>query len=129
MTATGKCESKLSVGINIRNHHILSDVTEAQGGADLGPDPHELVKAALVACTIMTVKMYAARKQYELEDVIVTVGIESETREKTVFTRDISFVGNLTQEQIDGLFVIANKCPIHRLLTGAVEINSKLKGK
>jgi putative redox protein len=126
MTASGKGHSNLSVGLTIRNHHILSDVSEKQGGADLGPDPHELVKAALVACTIMTVKMYAARKQYALEDVVVTVGIESETREKTVFTRDISFVGDLTQEQRDGLFVIANKCPIHRLLTGAVEINSTL---
>ncbi|MDX9731125.1 MAG: OsmC family protein [Bdellovibrionales bacterium] len=107
-------------------HTFLSDVPLSQGGDDLAPDPHDYLEGALAACTIMTVQMYANRKQWPLESTEVFIHIESENKEGTVIVRDVKFHGPLTAEQRDQLYVIANKCPIHRLLLGKIEIKSKL---
>lgn len=116
----------LAALIQTTTHQILSGVKEASGGKDEGPDPHELLEGALAACTIITVQMYANRKQWPLESTNVQITITSETKESTVIQRDVSFVGDLTDEQRQQLFVIANKCPIHRLLHSQVQINSAL---
>lgn len=70
--------------------------------------------------------MYANRKQWPLESTDVKVHIISENKEGTVISRDVSFKGDLTQEQRDQLLVIANKCPIHKLLSGPVQIHTQL---
>lgn len=123
---TGNRTNNLAAEFKIRNHTLVSGVSAALGGQDEGADPHELLQAALAACTIITVQMYANRKQWPLESTDVKINIVSENKEGTVISRDLSFKGGLTQEQRDQLMVIADKCPIHKLLTGSVQIQSQL---
>ncbi len=123
---TGNRKNTLAAEIQIRNHNMVSGVSASLGGKDEGPDPHELLQAALAGCTIITVQMYANRKQWPLESTDVKIQILSEGKEGTVISRDISFKGNLTQEQRDQLLVIADKCPIHRLLVGSVQIQTQI---
>ena len=115
-------------GVAIRAGHfeILSGMTAEKGGADEGPDPHELVEAALAACTIMTIQMYANHKKWPIDKIQVVIKIISETKENSIFSRDIALEGQLSDEQRQRLLEIANKCPIHRLLEGKVEIQSRL---
>jgi putative redox protein len=122
-TRTGNLAAVIRAG----HFEILSGVLQDQGGTDDGPSPHELVEAALAACTIITIQMYANRKEWPLEGTDVEVKITSEDKSGTVFQRDISFRGQLNGEQRTRLFEIANKCPIHRLLIGKVEVISTLK--
>jgi putative redox protein len=101
---------------------ILSGVLPNLGGGDEGPNPHELLEAALAGCTIITCQMYANRKQLKLRSTIVEIKIESETKEATKILRRIDFVGDLTAEEKKRLFEIADKCPIHHLLQSQVTI-------
>lgn len=104
---------------------IISDVKPAQGGDDVGLDPHEILEASLGACTSITLAMYAKRKNWNLLDAEVEVKIEKEGTE-SLLTRKIKLIGDLTEEQRQSLLVIANKCPIHKLLTSKIEIQSSL---
>lgn len=123
---TAKRSEGLTAKINTGRHELLSGVSESLGGQDEGPDPHEILQAALAACTVITVQMYADRKQWPLRSTDVQVEITAENKEGTRIHRQISFVGDLTEEQRQRLLTIANKCPIHRLLSGPVEIQTDL---
>lgn len=123
----GKRIGNLAAAIRAGHFEIISGVRPEKGGADEGPDPHELVEAALAACTIITIQMYANRKGWPLEDTKVSIKIESETPAGAVFVRDIAFTGPLTEDQRSRLFEIANKCPIHLLLERKIEIRSNLQ--
>ena len=117
----GPLQQKLSAG----GLHFLSDAELSKGGSGTGPSPHEYLGAALAACTSMTLKMYASRKEMNLENAIVTVDIErADDIEK--FTRDIQLIGNLNAEEKERLMEIANKCPIHKALAGQIQIKTQL---
>lgn len=118
--------NSLAAEIQIRNHQMVTGLPHALGGQDEGPDPHELIEAALVGCTILTCQMYANRKQWPLESTEVQVKIDSEDTSGTVISREIQFKGNLTSEQRERLLEIANKCPIHNLLVRKTEIKTRL---
>jgi len=118
---SGAYEQRITVG----SHHLLSDVDASKGGADSSPSPHEYLAAALAACTGMTLKMYAGRKSWGLENAIVTVDI-SRADEVERFTRTISLVGNLDAEQTARLLDIADKCPVHKALAGTIAIDTQL---
>ncbi len=104
---------------------IVSDVKPDLGGKDLGPNPHELLEAALVSCTVMTMQMYANRKGWPLESSEVKVTIAKEGAE-SLFNREIKLNGPLSEEQKMKLLEIADKCPIHKILMSQVSIDSKL---
>jgi putative redox protein len=117
----GSLQQKLAVG----DLQLLADTTVDKGGNGSGPNPHEYLGAALAACTSMTLKMYATHKGMHLENAIVTVDIErSDDIEK--FTRDIQLVGNLSAAEKERLLEIANKCPIHKALSGEIQIKTQL---
>ncbi len=108
-------------------HTLHSDVPARLGGGDSGPDPHDLLLSALGACTAITVSMYAQRKELPLDSIDVQLAITDERPgSPTKIARDITLGGVLTDEQRNRLLEIANACPIHRLLTGDVEIDSRL---
>ncbi len=111
--------------VTVGSHHLMSDVDASKGGADNGLSPHEYLAAALASCTGMTLKMYAGRKSWALENAIVTVNI-SRTDEVERFTREITLVGNLDAEQIARLLDIADKCPVHKALIGTIAIDTQL---
>jgi putative redox protein len=118
---SGHFQQALEVG----NDHFVSDIDEAKGGNSSGPSPHEYLGAALAACTGMTLKMYAQRKSWDLQDAIVTVDIER-VNDIEKFKRSIKLVGVVDAEQSQRLLEIANKCPVHKALIGTIEINTEL---
>ena len=121
---TGTRKENLAALIKINDHELVSGVSEKLGGNNEGPTPHELLESALAACTIITVQMYANRKQWNLKSTNVAVKIISEDKTGTVIQRDVSFEGDLTSEQKQSLLDIANKCPVHKLLSGPIEIKT-----
>ncbi len=117
-------------------HQWLADEPTAVGGKDQGPDPYEHLLAAVGTCTAMTVRMYANRKQWPLTDVTVKLkhtrehhtdceGCEETPQKLDRIARDIQFFGDLTLEQRERLMEIADRCPVHRTLTGQLEISSQ----
>jgi putative redox protein len=116
-----------SVDISVHAHHLVSDVKPALGGTDLGPDPHEILEAALGACTTMTVQMYADRKGWKLESCDTQIKFIREDAEAIVIERNIELKGELDESQKQRLFEIAEKCPIHKVLSRGVQIQSQMK--
>jgi uncharacterized OsmC-like protein len=123
--------------ISVGPHVFKADEPNENGGKDAGPDPHEMVLAALGACAGITVQMYADRKRWPLEGVHVVLSYakvpaedraDSDTKMGMVdgIEMGISFDGDLSEEQQCRLLEIAGKCPIHRLLTSPVPIQTKL---
>ncbi|MBU3627724.1 OsmC family protein [Polynucleobacter sp. AP-Reno-20A-A9] len=117
----GPLQQKLTAG----DLHFLSDAEVSKGGSGAGPSPHEYLGAALAACTSMTLKMYAGRKEMKLDNAIVTVNIERHDDIET-FSRDIQLQGNLSAEEKERLLEIAQKCPIHKALAGQIQIKTQL---
>jgi putative redox protein len=114
---------------NERSHSWLADEPAANGGGEHGPTPHELLLSALGACTLMTLRMYAARKGWPLDaaEVELRFNPEGEPAEGgSLIERRIAVRGALDQEQRARLLELANKCPIHRVLTGKVRITSSI---
>ncbi len=118
---SGHFQQALDVG----SDHFVSDIEQEKGGNSSGPSPHEYLAAALAACTGMTLKMYAGRKSWDLQDAVVKVDIER-IDEVEIFKRSIELLGNLDAEQRERLLEIANKCPVHKALAGKIEINTNL---
>jgi putative redox protein len=118
---SGHFQQALDVG----SDHFVSDIEQEKGGNSSGPSPHEYLAAALAACTGMTLKMYAGRKSWDLQDAVVKVDIER-IDEVEIFKRSIELLGNLDIEQRERLLEIANKCPVHKALAGKIEINTNL---
>ena len=110
----------------VRGHKITVDEPVASGGNDRGPTPHELLATALAACTAMTLRMYAERKGWPLEDAQVHVAHRKKDDGSAAFDRTVTLAGPLDADQRARLLEIASKCPVHKTLTGAIEIPTTL---
>jgi putative redox protein len=119
-TGSGKVAQTIEIG----PHHLVADEPEPVGD-DTGPAPHDLLLAALGTCTSMTVKMYADRKGWPLERVEVKLH-QRKQDDVHVMRRTIHLVGPLDEAQRARLLEIANKCPVHKTLTGKIAIESEL---
>lgn len=104
---------------------MLVDEPADVGGTDLAPSPGQLLRTSLASCTAITLRMYADRKKLDVDEIRVTVS--SEKREhNTVFYCAVSLTGNLTEEQRQRLREIAHACPIHKILTNPILIETTL---
>jgi putative redox protein len=122
---TGHRKERYVAELSSGMHTLVADISQKLGGTDVGPDPHELFEAALAACTIITVQMYADRKQWKLDSVDVKVTVDKEGAQSHL-TREVSFRGELDAEQTERLLDIANKCPIHKLMSSEISISTVL---
>mgnify|MGYP000922423902 CR=1 FL=1 len=107
---------------------LVSDEPVSNGGQNLGPSPKELLAAALAACTSITVKMYAARKGWDLQDIYIDVDLDRlDGENKTVINRTIRFTGNLDETQKARLTAIANAFPVHKILTNPIQVTTNVQ--
>lgn len=125
ITVHKAADGKLKQAISNGRNQIVSDEPESVGGDDAGLAPHELLDAALGSCTALTVTMVARRKQMPLTDVRVELTHETVDGVHRIH-RKIELVGALSEEQSAYLLGIANKCPVHKVLSGKIEIESAL---
>ena len=134
-TRQGRLQQEITAGA----HRFLADEPLAAGGGDSGPNPYDLLLAALGACTAMTLRLYAERKALPLDRVTVRLrhgrihaaDCETcETREGMIdrIERAIALEGALDAAQRARLLEIADKCPVHRTLTSEVDIRTTKDG-
>ena len=108
---------------------LIVDEPVAAGGLGSGPNPYDLMSAALGACTAMTVRLYAERKGWPLDSVVVrVVHSRSDLGAKDHFAREIVLQGPLSEEQRTRLKEIAEKCPVHQTLERGSVVGTVLAG-
>lgn len=106
---------------------LISDEPQELGGKNLGLNPTELLAASLASCTVITLRMYINRKQWNVEEINVKIDFERDSeRNCTSFTRRIEVIGEVDETQRQRLETIANSCPIHKTLTHSIEIKTTL---
>lgn len=142
-----KTKSNVAASLNNKNdfttqmvagrHSFTADEPESFGGNDFGPTPYDLLSSGLAACTVMTIQMYARRKEWDIPTIECHVNydkqhaIDCENCEDDVakidtFTREIKFTGNLTEKQTQRILQIADKCPVHKTLHSETQVITKL---
>jgi putative redox protein len=130
-------ENGFTTQIRTQQHALIADEPASVGGNNFGPSPYELLNAGLGACTTMTLKMYAERKEWPLEEVYVYLKhgkvhaseIDPDSERMGYIDhvlKRIELVGPLSEEQRNKLLEIAAKCPVHRTLMSEVVITSEL---
>ena len=123
-------ENNFTTSIQTTSHSLTADEPESFGGDNFGPSPYELLNAGLAACTVMTLKLYAQRKKWDLREVYVYIShgkkhVENMEMDKSPskldhITKKLKFIGDLTIAQKNRLAEIASKCPVHRTLASEV---------
>lgn len=109
-------------------HTWPADEPQEVGGGNTGPAPDRLILGGLGACTAITIKMVAARRNWPLTGVRVELQLNPDGKPETGndIVRRVFLEGALSEEQRAQLLKIANACPMHKLLTGEVRIHTDL---
>ncbi|MFD2568533.1 bifunctional alpha/beta hydrolase/OsmC family protein [Pseudotenacibaculum haliotis] len=124
-------EDNFTTYLQTKHHALVADEPESVGGDNFGPSPYDLLNASVAACTVMTLKMYAQRKGWDLQEVFVYItnskkhsddlGIDTENPGYLDhMSKKLKFVGNLDAKQKQRLKEIASRCPVHRTLEKGV---------
>ena len=110
---------KMKHTVTVRQHSLVVDEPESNGGGDSGPTPHELYDSALGACKALTTLWYAKRKQIPVEGIEVSVDRDDSEERKGIYRLRVTLAltGPLTDEQRQELLSVSLKCPVHRLMT------------
>ena len=97
-----------------------SDAPKSMGGTDDGPTPSELLLSSMASCKLITMRMYANRKEWDFQGASISLSM-GEKSEKTVVEKSIEFQGDLSKDQIEGLKVISGRCPVAKMLRNSFE--------
>lgn len=123
---------KMMHTVSVRQHTFTVDEPPGNGGEDLGMTPHDVYDSALGACKAMTVLWYAQRKQMPLEDIGVGVERDDSAERQGVYKLRVTLRlgGALTDAQRAELLAVAEKCPVHKLMTRATtEVHTELAAR
>lgn len=116
-----RSDGTLKHHVEAGTHRLTADEPHDEGGTDAGPNPQELLAAALASCSAITMEMYAKRKGWDVGQVVVDVNYEPAQRgSPTKFTMDVQLPKELPEEQREKLMQIVTRCPVHRTLEGEV---------
>jgi len=108
---------------------FLVDAPVALGGLGSGPNPYDLLSAALAACTVMTIRLYVDRKLWPVDHIAVRVGHQRKTfSARDRFDREVMIEGVLDDAQRARLLEIANACPVHLTLSRGADVHTALRG-
>ena len=130
-------EDNFTTSIQTKKHSLIADEPTNVGGDDFGPSPYDYLSAGLAACTVMTLKLYAERKKWDLQEVFVyityskkhskdlKIDLEKPTRLDHL-QKKLKFIGNLNDAQKLRLKEIASKCPVHKTLITQTIIETEL---
>ncbi|WP_174300802.1 OsmC family protein [Caulobacter sp. S45] len=122
-TRAGRYQVRVQAG----GASFLADEPMALGGLGSGPNPYDLLGAALGSCTAMTLRLYADRKGWPLSRVEVAVSHRRDAKAgRDVFERDVSLEGGLDDAQAARLMEIADRCPVHQTLQQGAEVRTRL---
>lgn len=106
---------------------VIADEPQEMGGKNLGFSPSELLASSLASCTLITLRMYINRKQWDVSEINIKVDLEKDAEQNiSLFTRKIEIIGEIDEEQRQRLHLIAEKCPIHKMLTNTIKIQTTL---
>lgn len=105
---------------------VIADEPEDLGGKDLGFSPNELLASSLAACTSATLRMYADRKKWDLQEIKLEVELTAGKDQPATITRKLELTGNLDEDQRARLLDIANLCPVHKMLSNPIKITTEL---
>lgn len=130
-------DDNFTTSIQTVNHNFIADEPSSLGGDDFGPSPYDFLSAGLAACTVMTLKLYAERKQWDLQEVYAYVTYSKKHSEDLILnsekptridhlSKKLMFVGNLNDKQKQRLKEIASKCPVHKTLQNEIIIETEL---
>ncbi len=130
-------QDNFTTSIQTKKHSFLADEPESVGGDDFGPSPYDFLSAGLAACTVMTLKLYAERKKWDLQEVYAYITYSKKHGDDLKSDIDkpaqldhlmkkLKFVGNLSQEQEQKLKEIASKCPVHKTLLSNIVIETEI---
>lgn len=130
-------EDNFTTAIQTAKHTMIADEPESSGGDDFGPSPYDYLSAALASCTVMTLKLYAERKKWDLQEVFAYItysrkhsdDLDSDVEKPTRIDhlmKKLKFVGNLDEDQKQKLKDIASKCPVHKTLLRDITIETEL---
>ena len=120
----------LAQTVHIRSHELVADISEAEGGDDTGPSPHDLYDAALGACKALTVMWYARKKGIPVDDIQTQVERDDADERKGIYrlTTTLKVHGALSDAQLKELEAVAQKCPVHKLMTTVTtEITTRME--
>ena len=106
-----------NITAEVGRHKVTVDEPVINGGQDTGPAATDYLNIALASCTATTMKMYANRKQWKIDSLVVEVDKETSAEGKNIFKRTLYIKGTLDSEQLTRLMQIANVCPVHKILS------------
>ena len=114
---------------NAQGHTWYADEPADKGGQDTAPNPMQILLSALGACTTITLEMYANHKGIEIEHVQVDLSLnpdgDPEAGQNNI-VRKIILKGDFTEDQHKRLLKVAESCPVHKLLTSNIQIQTEL---
>ncbi len=117
----GNLNEKYTVENKTKEHSWIVDEPKSIGGLDLGPKPDEVLLSALVSCKAITMKMYAERKGWDVQNVSVKLRMGEKIGDKTEIEKSIKIEGELDESQLARLIDVSGRCPIAKLVANSIE--------
>ena len=113
--------------LNTATNSLTADEPLANGGTGEGFAPEQLLAASLASCTTITLRMYADRKGFNVDQITVNVTMQRDKDHNiTNIERKITITGDATQEEKERMLNIANNCPVHKILSNQIIIDTQL---